>query len=341
MHRTPRTIIAVALLGACTGVAPTDPLPENGDPFAAELAAVEARILASPNDAEAFADRARLQERRDSLVLAMNDWKRAIALDTSNAEHRIALADLYYRKIQLPQAEEQLRNAIRSAPLMTEPKLKLAELKLVQRQYQEAMDLTNDALRIDQHHARGYYLKGWIYKETGDTTKAISSYRTAVEQDPMFFEPLMELGLLHSDRHDALAMDYFNSALAIRPASTEALYGKGMFAQENDMDSVALECYARIKVIDDRNALPWYNTGYILLDHQGRTTEAREQFTTAIELLPTYAQAYYNRGLTYELESRLDSAYGDYRKALALRPDMTLAAEGLGRLQRKGLQVTP
>jgi tetratricopeptide (TPR) repeat protein len=343
-HTAFRLVLAFCVLLALgckpRTVSDEKPVPTSREQVELALADVERRIVDAPNDAALFAERASLQERRDSLHLAVNDWKRAITLDPRNAHHHIELADLYYRTLQVAKVEEHLREAMRLAPDESEPRSKLAELKLLQREYQEAMDLVNEALRLDPNHAKGYFLKGWIYKETGDTLTAISSYRTATEQDPMYFDPFLHLGVLHAERREPLAMQYFNSALQLRPNSVEALYGLGMYGQENGMDSLALACYDRIKQVEPNNALPWYNTGFILLEHRKLPAEAREQFAMAIQLLPTYAEAYYNRGLTYELEGTLDSALMDYRRALALEPGMTLAAMGLGRLQDKGMKVT-
>lgn len=333
--------VLVLAFAACTPKGNGTIADDDGpmDSLAVRLAEVEQRIISTPQDAALFAQRAKLQERRDSVVLAIGDWKRAIALDSTNAAYHIGLGDLYYRSIDLTNAESELRHAMRLDPNGTEPRLKLAEMKLLQRKYQEAMDLANEALRMDPVHGKGYYLKGWIYKETGDTNLAISSYRTAAEQDAEFFEPLLQLGLLHAARRDPLALQYYNSALAVRPNSTDALYALGMYAQENDMDSLALGCYERMKEVGPNNALPWYNTGYILLVHRSEPATARVQFTEAIRRLPTYTAAYYNRGVTYEEEGLLDSALIDFKRALAVDPGFTLAAEGLGRLQERGVRV--
>ncbi len=335
--------LLIALLVACSTNETKDPIAtdDQQDPVSSQLAELEQLILKSPTDASLFAKRAELQLKRDSLGSAVNDYKRAIALDSLEPAYHIGLADLFYMKIRLPEAEQYLSNAIRLGPNDPEPKLKLAEMKLFQRKYQESMDLVNDALRLEQGRAKGYHIKGFIYQETGDTAKAISSYRTAIEQDPDYFDPLLKLAVLHAEKGDQLAMDYYNSALAIEPDNTTALYGKGMFAQEQGLDSIAFTCYDRIKSLEPNNALAWYNTGYIKLVHDTATADAREQFTMAIKLMPNYAQAYYNRGLAFEMDELLDSAYVDYKRALAIQPAFNAAAEGLERLQMKGIRVAP
>ena len=336
-----QTFFKLVVLASCTCLASCG--PGTDDKGAAKvpstLADIEGRIIATPDDAALFAERALYFEGLDSSRLAMNDWKRAIALDSTNQKYYISLADLFYRKVRIKEAETELRKAIDLSDNDTEARLKLSELKLIQREYPEAMELANAALRIDPQHAKGYYLKGWIHMEVGDTALAISSYRTAVERDPEFYDAYLQMGQLHAAMRDRLAWEYYNSALELRPRSVEAWYGLGMLAQESGQDSLALEAYARIKEIDPSNPLAWYNSGYVLLEWRDQPAAARKEFGQAIKLMPTWADAYYNRGLTYELENRLDSAYSDYRLALELMPDMTLAAQGLSRLRSRGVRI--
>lgn len=305
------------------------------------LAEVEARILADPANPVHFAERAMLYERMDSLVLAEKDWKRSIALDSTNARWHIALGDLYFRKIKLPEAEQRFKTAIRLAPDSTEGRSKLGEVYLMQSKFKEAMALANEALKLDPLDARLYNLKGWIHRKAGDSALAISSYHTAVERDPQYYDAWISLGIMHAARHDPLAMHYYNSALEIRPRSVEALYDKAMFAQDHGQDSIALACYSAIKEIEPNYPVAYYNTGFILLEHRQQPREARAEFHRAIRLLPDYVQAYYSRGVTYELENMLDSARWDYSIALKLDPGFTDAARGMGRLQERGVDVRP
>lgn len=326
--------LVLALVG-CTGSPKTSnevPAVLPVDSFPIRLAEIGERITQAPNDAALYAERAALLQSRDSIMPAMNDLVRAVKLDSTNASYRLRLGELMWFTRQVDQANYQYEKALALEPDNAEAMLKLAEIQLVLRQYQKCMDLTNNALRIDARSAKGYFLKGWVHKETGDTTKAISSFHTAVEMDPGHYDALIQLGLLHAQRRETLALDFYNSALAIRPKSTEALYNKAMFAQENGMDSLALTCYAQMMETDPNNALAYYNTGFIQLEHLYDPALAVQSFTGAIERLPTYHQAYFNRGLAYERLQRMDSASLDYRRALALVPEYDLAARGLDRV---------
>ncbi|HRD53672.1 MAG TPA: tetratricopeptide repeat protein [Flavobacteriales bacterium] len=310
--------------------------PEEGS-----LAWIEQRIIERPKDPESYALRARYYEALDSARLAESDWKRAIALDSTAAEWHVALGSLYFTKLRVLDAEQAMRRAARVDPGSVEARAKLSEVYLMQGRYVDAMALANEALRIDPLNGSTYNLKGWIHRLAGDTNLAISSYQTAIERDPQMYDAYVSLGILHAARDNDLALSYYDGAIELRPTSVEALYNKAMYAQEHGRDSLALAIYAQLKGLDSDYPAPYYNTGYILLEHQRRIGEARREFSQAIAKLPTYVQAYYSRGVTYEMDNKLDSAHADYRMAIRLDPQHTDAALGLNRLAAKGVKVQP
>lgn len=335
-HRITVIVCLAALFSACNGTE-----QEKGGEGAAEgsLAWIEQRIVEHPGEADYFAMRARYYEALDSARLAEDDWRRTIALDSSDAHWRIALGDLYFRKLRLADAEQRFQEAIALSDTFTEARSKLSEVYLVQSRFKEAMIVANDALRLDPLDGSLYNLKGWIHRQAGDTDLAISSYQTAIEREPDLYDAYISLGMLHAARNNDLALDYYDGALSVRPNSVEAHYNKAMYAQEHGRDSLALALYARIKEIDPGYPAPYYNTGYILLEHEKRVADARREFNLAIERMPDYAQAYYSRGVTYELDNKLDSALEDYKLAIGLSPQHTEAALGLSRLEKRGLKV--
>lgn len=336
-------LLIPVLLLACNGGSRTgedDAGIDSTDPRIAALRDIDARILQSPGNAALYAERAAVHARFDSLHLAEQDWLRAISLDSTNVDHHVALGDLYYRKVRLGDARSRFERAMAIDPSSNKATLKLAELELVERRYPRAMELANEALRRDQLEPKGYYLKGWVHMEIGDTAMAISSLRTAVEMDPQHYDAYMQLGILHARRGDPLAVEYLGTALEIRPNSTEALYARALFHQEQGRDSLALADYASMKELDPADARAWFNTGYILLEHLGASQEAKAEFSGAIERYNLYPEAFYNRGLAHERTAMFDSAALDYQRALKLRPEMDLAAEGLNRLQAIGIHIS-
>ena len=169
-------------------------------------------------------------------------------------------------------------------------------------------------------------------KESWD--RAISSYQTAIEQDPDFYAAYIELGVMYDERDMTLALDYFNSALDIEPRSIEALYNKGMYFQKrNDFDN-ALRNYRKISRIDSTWADPYYNQGYIYLVKLQNLDSAINYLTLAINYDGNYYQAHNNLGLAYELAGEIDSARLHYKEALNIKPDFQLAEDNLKLLKK-------
>lgn len=334
-------VIVLLAWSACGGhgTRTDQPAAASKDPFTAALDSINTLIVASPNKASLYEGRAKLFLSVDSLASAGRDLERAVRMDSANVQYRLQLGDLYYRTVQVEKAFNQFERAAQLDPSNTAAILKQAEIQLVLRNYQRSLNLVNDALKKDQHAAHGYFLKGWIHMETGDTTMALSSFRTAVEQDNQDYSAYIMLGKISAARHDPLAEQYYATAISLRPRSVEAWYNKGMYYQENGKDSLALDCYRQIKEIDPNNALAWYNSGFIRLEHLHDLPGAKHDFSEAIRLEPGYTDAWYNRGLAMERANELDSAAASYQIVLGQRPGYDPAAVGLGRLEARGVRI--
>ncbi len=335
-------LLVPVLLGTACGGPSSVPRADGAqiqDPFQVSLDSINAQIVNNPNRASLYDVRAMLYLNVDSFGQAQRDLERAVMLDSTNVNYHLRLGDLYYRTTQVAKAKDQFERASKADPSNSSAMLKQAEIQLVLRNYDKSMVLVNDALRKDQHAAHGYFLKGWIHMEVGDTALALSSFRTAVEQDAQDYPAYIMLGKISAARHDPLAEQYYNTAISLRPRSVEAWYNKGMYYQENGKDSLALECYDTIKELQPSNALAWYNSGYIRLEHLGDPGGAKRDFSEAITLEPGYADAWYNRGLAMERTAELDSAATNYEMVMMMRPDHTLAAQGLDRLQKRGVRI--
>ncbi len=343
---TRSTIIAFIATALCAcNINPSAQRADDGTPATAEdsltiaLRAIDQHIVSDPGNAALYEERARLYVNKDSTKRALIDAERAVAIDSNNVDYRLLLGDLYYTSVKLDKAMAQYQRINAIDPKNVSALLKLAEIQLVQRQYEESMKLVNDALRIDPNAAHGYYLKGWIHKETHDTTIAISSFQTAVEQDPQDYKSYMELGTLCAAKHDPLAEQFYNTALELRPRSVEAWYDKAIYSQEHGKDSTALDCYRHIMAIDTMNALAWYNSGFVRMEHLNDPGGAKQDFSHAIGLQPNYADAWYNRGVAMEKTDQLDSAAANYQVCLSITPTHSLAAESLDRLAKRGVHI--
>jgi len=289
-------------------------------------------IIESPNNPNLYIKRALIYKKKNLLDLGLKDVDRAMSIDSTVSYFHSVKGDFYFTKGELRNARLAFENAIRFDNTNTDALVKLGEVNFYLRRYEEALDHINNALRENDQLAQAYFLKGYIFKELGDTVLAKSSFQTATEVNPNHFEAFMELGSLYSYENDPLAIDYFETALQINPNSAEAYYNKGMFLQSNGQIEQALEVYTEMVKTDPNNFLGYYNMGYIYLTDYLEYETAQAYFDSVLMIKPAYVDALYNKGLCSEEMNRNGEAEAIYRKVLDIDPQHDLAAMGLERV---------
>ena len=299
-----------------------------------ELKSINQKILDNPNDAALYMERAKLYFKLKQLAEAINDTRRALSIDTTNATIYLTQADIFFAANETRNAKDVLEKIVKKFPENTDGLLKLAELFYFVKQYDNAFSKINQALKINENLAKAYYLKGSIYKEIGDTTKAVSSLETAVEQDNRNFGAFLDLGLIYAARKNPLAFEYYDNAIAINPMSTGVLYAKAKLLQDLDKTDEAIAYYNRTLAIDSLHTYSLYNLGALTLSFKKDVTKSITYFTKAITVDPKYAEAYFARGVCYQELKDKDRAYSDYNTCLQLKPNYEPAVEGLNSLRK-------
>ncbi|MEI6020891.1 MAG: tetratricopeptide repeat protein [Bacteroidota bacterium] len=297
-----------------------------------ELKAVNAELLKDASNADLYNKRAQIYLSLKQLNEAGNDAKRAILIDSSKANYYLTMVDVYYAQNNTRLAKDLLVLTGTKFPENTETLLKLSELYFLVRQYQMGIDYVNKALKIDERIAKAYYIKGSIYRESGDTAKAISSLETAVEQDNRFIDAFYDLGILYAARKNPIAFDYYKNVLQINPNHFDARYARAKLMQDLGKIDDAITEYQALLKINVACEICHYNLGALFLEFKKDNLKALEEFTKAIQIKPDYIEAYFARAYTYtKLKDKL-SAKADYQMCLKIQPDYDAAAEALNGL---------
>jgi tetratricopeptide (TPR) repeat protein len=303
--------------------------------FKEKLAAANQAIKANLNNANLYADRAELFLEVSDLPSASADLKRALSLDSNSYRVYIVLGDLQAAQGQFEPTKYAFEMAYKNAKTKDERAnayLKIGEIFYVIQDYDKAIDFADKALREDQYNANIYYLKGLVFDAQGNAERALSSWQTAVEQDPQNVKSYLQLALAYGEMNDPLVIDYTNNVLSIDSTNIDALYTQAMYQQEHDMLNEAMENYTTISRINPRMREAPYNMGYIHLVHLKLYAEAKKYFEKAIKIDPNYHEAYYNYGYCFELLGDIQNAETIYKKALEIKPDYTAAAKGMSRV---------
>ena len=299
-----------------------------------ELIALNKQILDNPNDANLYNERAKIYLQFKQLEDAVNDAKRAIRIDSTNASFYLTEADIFFAANETRNAKDVLELVVKKFPENTDGLLKLGELFYFVKQYENAFAKINQALKVNENLAKGYYLKGNIYKEIGDTGKAISSLETAIEQDNKNPGIFLDLGLIYAAKKNPLAFEYYDNAIILDPKNSEALYAKAKLFQDMNQIKDAVMLYERILKNNPAHTFSLYNLGAIEYSINKNPKKAIEYFTNAINSSPKYTQAYFARGASYQEIEDYNNARADYGMCLQLTPNYEPAIDGLNSLEK-------
>ena len=299
-----------------------------------EIVKIYKEIEKNPRNANLYLELARYYTDMRVLDSALNNALISIRLAPNNSDMYVVVSDIYLLMQYIDNAEEMLEKALALDNKNNEAYLRLAELHFLREDYINAEEILVKAIQLQTHNPKAYFILARNYQQKGDTLRAIRGYLAAAEQDPDYFDAYLELGVLYHNRHNRLAVDYYNNALNVQPDNTQVLYNLAMFYQETRDYDRALEKYRMLLQIEPHHRNALHNMGWIYLVGQDKFEEAIVFFTKAIEQDTTYVEAVYNRGYCFEQLKRYDHARQDYMYSLRLVNNFPLAIDGLNRLDK-------
>ncbi|HNB80751.1 MAG TPA: tetratricopeptide repeat protein [Chitinophagaceae bacterium] len=323
-------LIVLSFLLACTDQSK----PKSGESAVkGPLEELSRQIKEHPGDAELFFQRSSEYRKLKNDSLALADLYKAISLDSGKSYYFSSIADILFEHKDINGSVQWIQKAIARNPEDAQAHLKIARLFLFTGEYPKAFNSINTVLRSDVYNAEAYFLKGMCYKNMGDTNKSIGSFQTAVQTNPDYKDAHMQLALIYSARKNALALRYFENAYSCDSSDLEPLYGAAMFWQNQEKFDEAKKVFRRIILINPQYEKSYYNTGWMLLQEDS-VEKALRHFAMAIQVKQDYTEAWYNRGLCYEILGKADSARNDYQQALVFYPEFIPAQKSLQRIKK-------
>ncbi len=300
-----------------------------------ELTLLNDEIATHSSRADLYYKRAEIFLQKNNIKQAFDDISKAVTLDSMKEEYYMLMADISFKGLIIQKSLDAFARVIQLNPGSIQGHLKLSELLLYLKAYDKCLEQANEVLKINKNTAKAYFIKGFAYKETGDTSKALSSFQTSVELDADYYDAYIQLGNIEAKRKHPIALQYYNNALRLQPGSTEALYNRGLLYQNMGQLEKAGDDYNRILKIDRMYSSAYFNLGYIDVAYKKDYQSAITHFTDAIRANNQYVEAFYNRGVAFELLGNNNAAIKDYREALKIFPTYKLAVEKLRKLSAK------
>jgi tetratricopeptide (TPR) repeat protein len=303
-------------------------------PDSSNLLVLDKLIRDNPKSPDLFAKRAVIYAEKKNYSQALNDITIALKMDSLTPAYYISQAEYYIFNGETNSAKKGLNLCLKKFPSNTDVLLKLAEIHLYLKEYGQAKLVLKEVIPINDDLAQIYFLQGLIALENSDTLGSIRNFQVAIDKDPEYYAAYIQTGKIFSVQGNELAVQYLKSAIDLQPKMYEAHYLLGLYYQEHSRLEEAHQEYEFISSkIDSTQADPYYNRGYIEMVYKRNFAEAEKWFSKAVYWNPKYADAWYNRGFSYELDGKLSKAKADYQKAMELVPNFPLAIKGLNRIE--------
>ncbi|TXK46374.1 tetratricopeptide repeat protein [Pontibacter qinzhouensis] len=301
----------------------------------AQLTNLTAAIERSRHDGSLYARRAIVLLRKGELEEALTDADLAVKLSKNNPAALFVKAQVLYALGQpdeaLPLALRAERNSYQSASLY----VLLSELYLQRKDFRQARAYVNRALEISPADEYAFYYRGRIQAETSDTSRAIGSYKAALEQAPDFMEPQRELAGLYLARNDvASATPYVEAARKLAPDDALLWFYQGRLYQLRQKQDSAMVFFEQALALNDSLQVAHFQYGLGLYkrgDNEGAVLhleQAAKEYRMHPPYITTLAGAYERLGL-------YRNALQQYQRLVTLDPRYSFAYQSISRLKFK------
>ena len=322
----------------------------NDTSSSAKINAVNEEIKKDSLNPLLYFKRAHIYDHSDDLKHAQDDMFKALSLDSNRAEFFLYAAELFKKSGEPRRGIALMDKAIVIDSMNTALYVKAAELAYIDTtikgNYIIALSYLNAAILKNPQNADIYFYKGNIFKELKDTARAITSFQTATELNPKFYNAYVQLGLLLAQKKDKNAEKYFDNAIKVSDKPEDALYAKanilketatGLFegnkdAQAREKYNEAIETYKKVIEVNYKNVESYMGIGFSYYQMDS-VAEAYKYYGLATKIEPTYAGAYFSQGLCAEDLGRKNEAAQLYQSCLNIDPKFTRAQEHLKKLQ--------
>lgn len=326
------------------------PVPVQDTTANGKITAVNEEIKKDSLNPFLYYKRAHIYDHNDDLKHATDDMFIALSLDSVRPEFYLYAAELFKKSGEPKRGIALMDKAIVIDSMNTDLYVKAAELAYIDTtikgNYLVALSYLNAAILKNPQNADIYFYKGNVFKEMQDTNRAISSFQTATELNPKFYNAYVQLGLLLAQKKDKNAEKYLDNAIKISDKPEDALYAKanilketalGLEASKQDVKAIekfnqAIETYKKVIEVNYTNVESYMGIGFSYYEMDS-VEEAYKYYGLAAKLEPAYAGAYFSKGLCAEDLGRKKEAMDLYQTCLSLDPKFTRAQEHLKKLQ--------
>ena len=293
---------------------------------------LDSLIVQFPDSVDLLLERGNLEFDHYRYDSAMNDAARAFRLDSNNLDARMLFAEVLNNREartfkDVATSQRNYKIIIKKQPNNIRGLIGLAATYSYQQDFDKTFQYVNEALRIDPKYRNAYVLKGTTYRQIGNMDLAKSSYQTAIQQDPEFFEAYFFLGQVYQSENDPLCIEYFTTALELKPKYQEIKYQLAFSKQLHGQIEGAVNLYREMAAdtVDFYINRGLFHQGYIKQFETKDIDSAVYFYRSALKTEPRHVESWHNLGLCYKEKGYKTKALQSFAKALQYNPDFELS----------------
>lgn len=293
-------------------------------------------IAADSTNALLYRNRAQVYFANEQVGAAMMDVNKSLSLNPNDVDTYLLLADLYYALGDESNINVTLNKAAEVNPRDARPLVKLAELNLLQQNFNLSWAYIDKALGLSTYNPRAYFVKGMYYIiAQQDTVSALKNFQISSEQDDRFYDPVEQICRIYAVQQPPYALDYIRKAQQQFPDNANARYELALYLQSHGEPEEAVHHYDTLLMMQPDNAIVLYNIGYVNYVYLENNEVALDYFNRALAAKPDYLDAYYNKGRVLEQMGKYEQAEEIYKSILKSYPNYQLAVDALNRIQNQ------
>ena len=289
-------------------------------------------IAQNDQRADLYLKRAQLYLEREQVGSAMMDVNSAIRLEPNNVDAFLLLSDIYYLLGDDANITATLNKALDVNPYDARPMVKLAELNMLQQNYNLAFGYIDNALKINTYNPRAYFVRGMTYMAKQDTASAMKNFLIAREQDADFFDPQREICKIYQAQNNPLAESFMRATVTHFPEEAIARYDLALYLQDHGYPEEALAHYDTLLMSQPNNSRLLFNKGYVYFVYLNENQQALDYFNQSLQSDPDYLDALYNKGHVLEQMGDYVQAKAVYTQVLKVNTNYQLAIDAMNRI---------
>lgn len=196
----------------------------------------------------------------------------ALNIDPQNIDSHLGLGWVYLNQSDSENSRKEFEFVKSTAPELAEAYYGLGTLELSIYNFENAVLLLDESLRLNPNNIFAYLFKGYAYYRQGEYSAAESAFQSALKIQPYFYEALIGLGDIQVTRYEfVMGMDYYDTAIAADPKRVDAYLDKAyVLAQMGNCDEAIelVEPFADIDAdgrIKPTMAFLYYMKGFPLI----------------------------------------------------------------------------